>query len=729
MIVLIAEKPSFGADLARIIGAKERHDGYIDGGSLNGERAAVTWAFGHLVELDEGEEYRSRHWQAESLPVLPPAFKLRVAQKDGKPDPGKAKQLSIIEMLFANSNRIINCGDAGREGELIQKYIYEYVCERNERCRKPVFRLWVSSNTDEAIRTGLASLRPASEYEPLFLAGKARNEADWLVGLNATEALTLAIRKANPADRRVFSLGRVQTPTLALVCKRYIENKQFVSTPFWVVRIKTESKGKAFQIQSVKRFTSFEESNSVVKRCENTLVKVTEAKTEPVTLKAPLLHDLTSLQQEASRRYDYSPDETLSLLQSLYEKKLVTYPRTGSTFIPWDMMKTIPRRLAQLASSLPDGPLKQYAAGLKATPYAELNKRSVNDGKVTDHHALLLEGKGPDGLPQKEANIYMLVAERMLQAFSPNCETLVSSYRFTCGGEEFTASSTKVEKPGWKAVLGEGAKDTAEKTEENDPDKEPVQEVPPLQQGDILSVKKAETVQGKTKPKPLYTYDSLIKAMKYAGKEVEDEEVKDALKECGIGTVATRAGILAILINQRKFLKKEGKKIIPTETGLEVYNLVKDMTIADVEMTGRWEIALTAIADAKMEARSFDTNIRTYTEKITSQLSNLTIGNEIVRAAAADAIICPICHSVMRVWDDKAICSNRECGLYFNRTVFKKRLGTTTVKHLFEKGYTGLVKGFISTKTGKPFDAWLKLELSEKDGRRYANAKLQFNKK
>lgn len=728
MIVLIAEKPAFGADLARIIGAKQRHDGYIDGGTVNGEAAAVTWAFGHLLEIDEGDHNRSLHWQAGNLPVLPSSFGLRVATKDGEPDTGKQKQLKTIETLFANASTIVNCGDAGREGELIQRYIYEYVCNLNPRCRKPVLRLWVSSNTDEAIRKGLASLRPSSEYDSLFLAGKARNEADWLVGLNATEALTLAIRKANPVDRRVFSLGRVQTPTLALVCKRYLENKNFVPTPFWNVRILTESQGKPFHIQSVKRYDTYEEASSVAKRCSNSLVTVTEAKHEPREVKAPLLHDLTSLQKEASRRYDYSPDETLSILQDLYEKKLVTYPRTGSQFIPYDMMKTIPRRLAQLASSLPQGHLKDVAQSLAATPFGGLNRRSVNDGKVTDHHALLLEGKGADGLNQRETNIYMLVAERMMEAFSPSCETIVSSYRFTCGGEKFSASSTLVEKPGWKAVLGEGEKDTGKKTNEdnNDPDKVPEEKLPDLKEGAILSAKKVETLEGKTKPKPLYTYDTLVDAMKYAGKEVDDEEIKSTLQECGIGTVATRASILSILVNQRHFLKKEGKKIVPTEVGLETYMLVKDMTISDVEMTGRWEIALSAIADGKMNPADFDKNIRTYTSKITSQLFGLSIGNEMVRAAAADAITCPLCHSVIRVWDDKAICSNRECGLYFNRTVFRKHLSTSTVKHLLENGYTGLVKGFISTKTGKPFNAWLKLEITEKDGRRYANARLNF---
>lgn len=727
MIVLIAEKPSFGADLARIIGARERHDGYIDGGTLNGERAAVTWGFGHLLEIDEGEDYSSLHWQAGNLPVLPPKFKLRIATRDGKTDTGKAKQMKIISTLFSNATTIVNCGDAGREGELIQRYIYQYVSEHNPRCCKRVLRLWVSSNTDEAIRNGLASLRPSSEYDSLFLAGRARNEADWLVGLNATEALTLAIRKANPADRRVFSLGRVQTPTLALVCKRYIENKNFVPTPFWNIRIQTGAKGVDFSIQSVKRYSTYEEASTLAKRCEVSLIKVIEASHEPREVKAPLLHDLTSLQQEAARKYDYSPEEALAILQSLYEKKLVTYPRTGSQFIPRDMMKTIPRRLAQLASVLPAGNIQKAISGLSSTPFESLNKRSVNDGKVTDHHALLLEGKGPEGLSEKETNIYMLVAARMAEAFSPSCETNVSSYRFTCAGEEFSASSTTVVKPGWKAVLGEGQKDTQTKKDEN-PEELPEQRLPDMKVDDVLSAKKVETVEGKTKPKPLYTYDSLVKAMKYAGKEVEDEEIKGALQECGIGTVATRAGILSILINQRKYLKKEGKKIIPTETGLETYNLVKDMTISDVEMTGRWEIALTAIADSKMNAVDFDTNIRSYAKKITSQLLGLTIGNEIVRAAAADAIVCPVCKSVMRVWDDKVICSNRECGLYFNRTVFKKRLGTSTVKHLLENGQTGLVKGFISNKTGKPFNAWLKLELTEKDGRRYANAKLQFNK-
>ncbi len=725
MIVLIAEKPSFGADLARIIGARERHDGYIDGGTLNGERAAVTWAFGHLLEIDEGDTNRALHWQADNLPVLPASFNLKIATRNGNTDTGKAKQMKVIETLFANASTIVNCGDAGREGELIQRYIYEYACQQNPRCRKPVLRLWVSSNTDEALRKGLAELRPSSEFDSLFFAGRARNEADWLVGLNATEALTLAIRKANPADRRVFSLGRVQTPTLALVCKRYLENKSFVSTPFWNVRIATESKGVKFHIQSVKRYESSEKALAVIKRCENSLITVTEALFEPRTINTPFLHDLTTLQQEASKKYDYSPDRTLSLLQSLYEKKLVTYPRTGSQFIPRDVMKTIPARLARLAANLPEGKLKTAAAQLAATPFADLSKRSVNDGRVTDHHALLLENKNLESLTEPEKNIYMLLATRMLEAFSRPCETTVTSYRFTCGGEEFSTTSTTVDKPGWKAVQGEDTEET-EKKQTLDETELPQEKLPILNKGDILGVKKAESVQGKTKPKPLYTYDTLVQAMKYAGKESENDEIKSAMRECGIGTVATRAGILSILMDQRKFIKKEGRKIVPTETGLETYNLVKDMSIADVEMTGRWEIALSAIADNEMRPEVFDENIRKYTRLTTEQILKLSIGNEMVRAAAADAITCPLCHSVMRVWDDKVICSNRECGLYFGRIVFQRKLATSTVKHLLEKGYTGLVKGFISNKTSKPFNAWLKLEISEKNGRRFANARLQF---
>ena len=729
MIVLIAEKPSFGADLARIIGATQKHDGYYDGGQLNGEQAAVTWAFGHLVEIDEGKECSELHWKIQNLPVLPARFDLRVTTKDGRPDTGKLKQLKTIETLFANASTIVNCGDAGREGEVIQRYIYEYVCKRNPRCRKDnnhLKRLWVSSNTDEALRAGLAELRPASEFDSLFFAGQARNEADWLVGLNATEALTLAIRKANPVDRRLFSLGRVQTPTLALVCKRYIENKEFVPTPFWTIKLYTESRGITFHIQSVRRFETYERALNATKRCENSLIFVKEAKHEPQTVKAPLLHDLNTLQQEAAKRYDYDPDKTLALLQSLYEKKLVSYPRTGSQFIPRDMMKTIPSRLAHLASILPEGRLKTAAQQLANTPFAELGKRSVNDGKVTDHYGLLLEHKRPEGLTIEENNIYLLVAQRMLETFSKPCEVTVTSYRFTCGGEEFTASSTTVDMPGWKAVQGEGVKDLNKKTED-DADESVQEKLPMLKEKDGLTVNKAETPQGKTKPKPLYTSDTLIKAMKYAGKESEDEDIKNAMQECGIGTVATRAAILSILMNQRKFIKKENKKIIPTETGLETYQLVKDMTISDVEMTGRWEIALSAIADGKMNPKDFDNNIRNYTKTIVSQILKLSIGNEMVRAAAADAICCPLCHSVMRVWDDSVTCSNNECGLYFRRTVLGKKLSTSTAKHLLEKGYTGLVKGFKSTKTGKTFNAWLKLEISEREGRRYANAKLKFS--
>ena len=722
MITIIAEKPSVGMDYARITGCREKKDGYMEGGRLQGEPCRVTWTFGHLLQLAEDDTTLGLHWKAENLPVMPKPFKISPRLgKDRKPDPGYLKQLKVIEKLFAETDVIINGGDAGREGEVIQRWVYDYLCEKNPRCRKPIKRLWISSMTDEAIRERLHNLLPGDEFIPLYDAGRARAEADWLVGINATEALTLAVKRANPSEKRVFSLGRVQTPVLALVCSRYIENKNFKPVPFWTVKLSTESKGLAFSVVSDKRFDSYGAAEAVSKRAAVGLLTVTEAEHKPKTVEPPLLHDQTSIQQEASKRYDMSPDETLAVVQKLYEMKLVTYPRTGSRFIPKDVLNTIPQRLKNLAANAQDPAIRQAATIMSNLSSSQLGRRSVNDGKVTDHHALLVEKTAPPELSGKELKIYNLIAERMLEAFAAPCQCDVFSVKFTCADESFSASATKIVKPGWKAVRGEAAAD------EENKDEAPAK-LPELAVGDKLTVKKAETVQGQTKPKPIYTYDSLLEAMKTAGKDSDDDDIKAAMKNIGIGTAATRASILKILLDVRKYIKKEGKKVIPTETGLEVYNLVKDMAIADVGMTGRWEIALSMIADSKMNAGDFDEKIRYFTQQITKQILGSTVGDGFAKAAQAENITCPLCGGIVKVWDTYAKCSNRDCGLSMNRTVLGKKLSDKTIKNLMEAGKTGLVKGFTS-KSGKSFDARLKRNIIEKEGKKYVNAELVFDDK
>ena len=455
---------------------------------------------------------------------------------------------------------------------------------------------------------------------------------------------------------------------------------------------------------------------------------MTEAEHQARIIKTPLLHDQTSIQQEASRRYDYSPEETLAAVQDLYEKKLVTYPRTGSPFIPRDVLRTIPQRIATLAAHAQDPAIRAAALRMSVLDAGQLGKRSVNDGKVTDHHGLLVEKTAPPELTGRELNVYNLIAERMLEAFAEPCETDVLSCRFTCAGETFLASSTRIVKPGWKAVRGAAA-DVPEKPASDGGDDRPEeQQLPELKAGDMLNVKKSETVQGSTKPKPLYTYESLLEAMKNAGRDSEDDEVKAAMKDIGIGTAATRAGILALLQDERKYIKKSGKKLVPTDKGLEVYEIVKTMPVSDVDLTGRWEAALALVEEGAMPETEFRSRIRTFTMQITRQLLAAPIGDNLTKAAEAENIKCPLCGATVKLWENNARCTNNECGLSVNRTVAGRKLAESTMKKLLETGKTGLVKG-LKNKEGKTFEARLKLVITEKDGRKYGNTQFFFDDK
>ena len=546
MIALIAEKPSVAKDIARIIGATGRNDGYLSGNGY-----MVTWAFGHLIQLAMPEAYGVANFRKESLPILPTDFQLIPrqvkAEKGYKADPGVLKQLKVIKEVFDQCDKIIVATDAGREGELIFRYIFHYL-----NCRKPFVRLWISSLTDKAIREGLDNLQPGGRYDNLYLSAKSRSEADWLIGINATQALSVA------AGQGVFSLGRVQTPTLVMICSRYLENKNFVPAKFWQLKAHTASGEISFPAQSTAKWEQQPEAIAALQRVKDAgqlVVKSVERK--EASQEPPLLYDLTTLQKEANTKLNFSADKTLSIAQSLYEKKVMSYPRTGSRYISEDVFDEMPERVA-LLGQYPR--FAGYAAGLNG---ATLNRRSVNDSKVTDHHALIITENLPGELSKDERAIYELVAGRMLEAFSGRCVKDVTTAVLSAGDTDFMVKGAVMKVAGWRAVFSE-----------QDTEDEDNATLPPLQEGQCLPLSAVDLLEKQTKPKPLHTESSLLAAMENAGKELEDAELKARLKDAGIGTPATRAAIIETLF-VRQYIVREKKNLVPTDKGLAVYKIVK----------------------------------------------------------------------------------------------------------------------------------------------------------
>lgn len=709
MIVIIAEKPSVAKEIARIVGADRRGEGHIYGNGY-----AVTWAFGHLVQIVTPES--DVPWKAENLPILPSGFFLEPGQKigaDGKKqaDEGYVRQLEVIRKLFDGCEYIINAGDAGREGELIQRYIYAYL-----GCTKPVKRLWISSLTDKAIREGLEHLHDSSEFDSLYAAGKARSEADWMVGINATRALSII------AGKGVRSLGRVQTPTLAMVCRRYLENRDFVPQSFWNLRVRAAKDGIEFRAVTKDRILEKEKAEEALSRLlEIGELCVTKMEKKEKSLNPPYLHDLTSLQKEANKRLNLSAQDTLDTAQRLYEKKVLTYPRTSSKFVPEDVFATLPSLIALQQTHQRFG---TAAASLAGT---QLNRHSVDATKVTDHHALLPTEVLPQGLSEMEQKIYDLVVARLLEAVSPRCEIISTTVEFSCGGLVFTAKGNVIVKPGWKAVMND--KPEKAKTKSTDPrkqknaddlkekdadglkeaDDDQDQNLPSFREGDTVPVNEAECVEGRTKPKPLHTEATLLEAMEHAGKEVDDEDLKSALKDVGIGTAATRAGEIETIL-KRGYVVREKKTLVPTSIGLAIYQAVKDKYIANVEMTGRWETSLSRIVDGKVSAQAFDESIRRYVNVLTGEIlsiSDVSLRAAVMAEAEPDAVKCPVCGGPMKVWDTNVKC--KVCAHSIWRKVAGKELSEPTMRKLISSGRTQVLKGFKS-KAGREFEAALALD-------------------
>jgi len=586
MKVIIAEKPSVGREIARVFGATTKKDGYLEGKGYT-----FTWAFGHLLQLAAPQEYGYYGWSVQNLPMLPPKFKLCVRKQSGKEDTGAKKQLEIIRRLFDEATEIIVATDAGREGELIFRYIYYFL-----KCKKPFKRLWISSQTDEAIKDGFRNLKPGSDYDTLFNSAHCRSQSDWLVGMNATQALSLA-----SGNKGVLSLGRVQTPTLAMICARYLENRDFKPETYFQVAIFPQKDEQTFRAISPKNFKTKEEAQTILDAV-TAVGNVSSVEAKPRKEPPPLLHDLSSLQQEANKKKGFTADQTLSLLQSLYEGKLVTYPRTGSRYIGDDVFAQVPDLITKLSDHPDFGNQATILSG------AKLSKRSVNAKKVTDHHAILTTGEKPWQLSPDLQAVYNLVAGRILEAFHGDCIKEITKITVV-SGNPFVASGTVIQTLGWRAVFNDTEED--KKDEDN-------ATLPKVIHGEDLPVTDKAILEKQTKPKPLYNEATLLKALETAGKEIEDEELREAMKAGGLGTPATRAAIIETLLT-RKYILREKKNLVPTPTGLAVYEVVKHQRIAQAELTGSWEKRLEEIRGGA-SVSAFQEEIKAYTREITAEL-------------------------------------------------------------------------------------------------------------
>lgn len=676
MKTIIAEKPSVAREIASLLGASEKKDDYLTGNGY-----FVTWAFGHLIGLGMPEDYGISGFNKTSLPILPNPFILTVRKvkkdKGYNTDTGALKQLKVIKELFDKSESIIVATDAGREGELIFRYIYEYL-----KCDKPFERLWISSLTEKAIKQGFDNLKNGNEFNGLYHSAQGRSRADWLVGINATQALSIV------AGNGVYSLGRVQTPTLSLICKRFIENKNFSIKKYWQIQLLHHKENIDFKSISKNKWEDQKLANDTLKSVQRTgMATVTTITTKSTTEQPPLLFDLTGLQKEANKKLNLSAEETLNIAQSLYEKKFITYPRTGSKYIPEDVWADIPNLVRALQDR---DTCKQAVTKMK---WGRFNKRIVNDLRVTDHHGLLITDKIPSALNAKENAVYDMIAFRLLEAISQACIKEITDISLEVSHYDFILKGCKVIETGWRGIKGNFSDDETE----------PIQDLPELKEGSELKIKEAVVLEKKTKPPVLYTEAGLLSAMESAGKEIKNVEERKALQNIGIGTPATRASIIETLVT-RNYIQRDKKSLIPTEKGLQVYDLVKDQKIADVGMTAEWELALQKIENNEADVASFQKEMETYASKITNELLQTSITQSNI-----PKLTCPKCKSTELIIRDKIVkCPEEICSWVQFRNICGVQIGIADIENLVNKGKTSLIRG-MKSKAGKKFDAYIVL--------------------
>ena len=592
MIVCIAEKPSVAKDIARIIGATASRDGYMEG---NGYQ--VTWTFGHLCELKMPEDYTPmwKAWSLTALPMIPPRFGIRL-----KDDEGIKKQFAVIERLMQAADGIINCGDAGQEGELIQRWVMQ---KAGATC--PVQRLWISSMTDEAIREGFATLKDQSNYQSLYMAGLSRAVGDWLLGINCTRLYTIKYGQ----NRQVLSIGRVQTPTLALIVNRQKEIDNFKPEPYWVLA--TVYRDTTFTATKGK-FTSKEEGEEAFKTIEGKPFTITQVEKKNGKETPPSLYDLTSLQVDCNKKFGFSAETTLNIIQQLYEQKLTTYPRVDTTFLPDDVYAKCPQTMNGLfqvkhAGTAPYAELVRPLGG-KALPKS---KKVFDSSKVTDHHAIIPTGMIPTALTDMQRKVFDLVARRFIAVFYPDCKYAQTTVLGTVDDIEFKVTGRTILDPGWRAVY---AKDPKTEDETESPlslegsGEAQVRTLPAFQKGESGPHQPTLT-EKMTTPPPYYTEATLLRAMETAGKLVEDEELRRAMKENGIGRPSTRAAIIETLF-KRKYIRKERKRLVATPTGIELIDLIREDLLKSCELTGIWEKKLRDIESQKYDAQQFISELK-----------------------------------------------------------------------------------------------------------------------
>ena len=574
MTVCIAEKKSVAESIAKVLGALSPRDGFFEGNGY-----CVTWALGHLCTLKEPHDYTEmwQRWSLGSLPMIPPKFGIKLMGERSK-----ERQFNIIKKLIEGADCIINCGDAGQEGELIQRWIMQ---KAQAKC--PVKRLWVSSLTEEAIKEGFATLKDQAEYQPLYEAGLCRAIGDWLLGMNATRLYTLKYG----ANKQVLSIGRVQTPTLALIVKRQHEIKNFVPKPYW--ELKTKYREVTFAVTEGK-FDEKEKAEEALQKISGEPFTVTDISAKKGNELPPRLYDLTSLQVDCNKKYGMTSDVTLQTIQSLYEKKYTTYPRVDTTFLSEDIYPKCENILKGMRDYAP------LVAPLMGKPLVK-SKKVFDNKKVTDHHAIIPTGVHPQALTENEKRVYNLVATHFIAIFYPECKFSTTTVLGESGGVKFKATGKQITDPGWRVVFAKEAVDEDNKEEKNE-------QMPAFVKGES-GPHTPDLAEKLTQPPKPYTEATLLRAMETAGKNVEDEELRDLMKENGIGRPSTRAEIIKTLF-KRNYIRNEKKNIIATETGIELVGLIRNELLKSAELTGQWEKKLRDIERKNYEAKQFITELK-----------------------------------------------------------------------------------------------------------------------
>ncbi len=673
MIVCIAEKPSVARDIAKILGANSRRDGYIEG---NGYQ--VTWTFGHLCTLKEPHEYSPqwKRWSLYDLPIIPSQFGIRLIPNDGV-----EKQFNTIRSLVQKAERVINCGDAGQEGELIQRWVLH-----KAGCKCPIQRLWISSLTEEAIKEGFAKLQPESNYQKLYEAGMARAIGDWLLGINATRLYTIKYG----TNRQLLSIGRVQTPTLALIVQRHHEIKNFVPQPYW--EIKTLYRDVTFNSEKG-RYSNVEEAEKVMNAIKAYPLVIKDQEKKKGRELQPKLFDLTSLQVECNKKFGFSADTTLKLIQALYEKKWTTYPRVDTTFLSTDIYPKIPKVLRGI-----EGYENEVKPLLEKT--IPKTKRVFNDVKVTDHHAIIPTGVPARGISGDEAKVYDMVTRRFLAAFYPECKTATTTVKADINGNPFKTSGKVILEAGWRILY---PKD--DNKEDNI--------LPHFEAGESGPHEPGLLTKETQAPKH-YTEATLLRAMETAGKLVDNDELRDAMKENGIGRPSTRANIIETLF-KRHYISKEKKNIVATQTGVDLIGSIRNDLIKSAELTGQWEKKLRQIDDGLYDTKQFIAEMKEMVVAISEEVKNDLRATRVTetkeeekktqekkkRAPKAKInladLVCPKCKKGHLLKGNSAYgCSEYQSGCRFVLPfeISGKKLTANQVASLVQKGKTPLIKGF-----------------------------------